>query len=96
MIKKFIGQYVQIITKTRISEEVATEVGLSLVHAPIGEEGFVVAIDKDFVYLGNDSKAKSICTAISRKNISTVKIVEQQNNVVKLASSKDDKGDVFH
>ena len=85
LLANFASEYVQVITKTKISEEIPTEDGVSLVHAPIGEEGFVVDIDDEFVYLGN--KPDNVTTAVSRKDISTIKIIDKGNNVVLLNDS---------
>ena len=92
--KKIHNQINKLFDGIKITEEVEHDAGVSLVHAPMGEEGFVVDIDNNFVYLGN--KENNITTAVSRKEISTIKVVEPQDNVMKLARfdkfDKDDNG----
>ncbi len=85
LFNRFKDRNVHIITKTKVSEEIDTGDGVTLVHAPIGEEGIALDIDEDFIYLGTSDKV--ITTAVSRKDISTMKIVElvEKTNVVKLA-----------
>jgi hypothetical protein len=92
LFRKFLGKNVEIITKTKISEEIATEVGVSLIHAPLREEGILVDFDTEFLYIGPSKNAVNI--AVSRNNISTVKVIAKVEKIAEIPG--DPEAGTFH
>lgn len=63
----FIGEYVNIVTDIMIAEYTNTEEGAVEQNAPMVSRGFLLDIDSDYIYLGEDPF--EVTQAIKKKRV---------------------------
>ncbi len=86
-LKKFQGQYVEIVTK----RDMLTEMG----NAPLMVYGFIVDMDNEFLYLGENPI--QIARALSKADISLIEVadpeLQEENEMMEMIGNGENEDD---
>lgn len=77
----FLGEFVDIVTKVMASSQTETEEGLIETRNRVMLRGFILDVDKDFIYLGSTEKQIESC--LSKSEIVTIEIsTDEMSNIL--------------